>query len=170
MSSTPSTSSNHSTPSSSASQTRGVTSSASCRLPKFASFKSAKERERSSFFVRKNGSKRSKMAVSSKEVKVTIAVMEDAKKIKRGDSLPLKVPESSTPEEILRKAVEKHAAFNKRFNARIEYSLVFKDGTEVKTTLELILPSHSRWADIKRFLVTATHKYVFASCHSSKSA
>ena len=139
VSSTRSTSSNPSTRCSSTSQTRGGTGSSSSllpssKLPKFAVFKSAKEKERSSFFVRKGTSKRSKVAVpSKKEVKITIAVMEDAKKIKRGDSLPLKVPESSTPHEIPQKAIEKHVTFNKRFNAKIDYLLVFKDGTKVKT-------------------------------------
>ena len=115
--------------------TSGASSSSSPRLPELAALiNSAKEKERSSFFVRKSGSKRSKVVVpSKKEVKIIIAVMENAKTIKRGDSLPLQVPDSSTPDEILRNAVEKHAAFNKRFNAKISYSLVFKDGTEVKT-------------------------------------
>ena len=43
------------------------------------------------------------------------------------------MPESSTPNEILQKAIEKHATFNKRFNSKMDYLLVFKDGTKVKT-------------------------------------
>ena len=35
--------------------------------------------------------------------------------------------------KIRNAAVEKHAAFNKGFNFKIKYALVFKDGTEVKT-------------------------------------
>jgi hypothetical protein len=66
------------------------------------------------------------------EVKITVAVMED-NKVKRGNSLPLKVPAASTADEILNAALQKHTAFNKHFNSRHEYLLVFKDGTEVKT-------------------------------------
>ena len=97
----------------------------------FSTFKAAKEKERSSFFVRKKGSKRAKP--NDSEVKITIAVMEDITKIKRGDSLPLRVPASSSAKEILDAAVTKHATFNKRFNSKLEYVLVFKDGTEVTT-------------------------------------
>ena len=100
-------------------------------LSSFSAFKSAKEKETSSFFVRKKGSKRAKP--NDNNVKITIAVMEDVRKIKRGDSLPLKVPASSSAKEILDAAVMKHATFNKRFNSKLEYALVFKDGTEVTT-------------------------------------
>jgi hypothetical protein len=95
----------------------------------FSAFKKSKEKERSSFFVRKKGGKRAK---STMEVKITVAVMED-NKVKRGNSLPLKVPAASTADEILNAALQKHTAFNKHFNSRHEYLLVFKDGTEVKT-------------------------------------
>ena len=100
-------------------------------LGSFSAFKNGKEKERSSYFVRKKGSKRSKVA--NNDVKITIAIMEDTKKMKRGDSLPLKVPASSTANDILNAAVEKHAAFNKRFNSKLKYLLVFKDGTEANT-------------------------------------
>jgi hypothetical protein len=59
--------------------------------------------------------------------------MEDAKKIKQGDCLPLKVLESPTHDEILRRAIEKHAPFNKHFKSKIDYLLVFKHGTKIKT-------------------------------------
>ena len=59
--------------------------------------------------------------------------MEDITKIKRGDSLPLRVATLSTAKEILDTAVKKHATFNKRFNSKLEYVLVFKNGTEVTT-------------------------------------
>ena len=39
----------------------------------------------------------------------------------------------SLPEGILKSAVEKHATFNKRFNRKFKYALVFKDGREVAT-------------------------------------
>ena len=59
--------------------------------------------------------------------------MEDITKIKRGDSLLLRVATLSTAKEILDTAVKKHATFNKRFNSKLEYVLVFKNGTEVTT-------------------------------------
>lgn len=93
------------------------------------SFNAFKEKERSSFFVQKKVSKRAKL--DPNEVKITIAVMEDITKIKQGDSL--KIPASSSAKEILDVAVMKHATFNKRFNCKLEYTLVFKDGTEVIT-------------------------------------
>ena len=96
----------------------------------FSAFKKSKEKERSSFFVRKKGTKRSKS--ETMEVKITVAVMEN-NKVKRGNSLPLKVPAASTADEILNAAIQKHTAYNKHFNSRHEYLLVFKDGTEVKT-------------------------------------
>lgn len=97
----------------------------------FNAFKSGKEKERSSFFVRKKGVKRAK--VNDSEVKITIGIMDDVNKIKRGESIPLKVSPTSSPEEILNLAVEKHATFNKRFNRKLKYTLVFKDGREVAT-------------------------------------
>ena len=96
----------------------------------FSAFKKSKEKERSSFFVRKKGSKRSKS--ETMEVKITVAVMEN-NKFKRGNSLPLKVPAASTADEILNAVVQKHTAYNKHFNSRHEYVLVFKDGTKVET-------------------------------------
>lgn len=105
--------------------------SAKMSLDSFVTFKAAKEKERSSYFIRNKGSKRSKL--SDNEVKITIAVMEDVTKIKRGDSLPLKIPASSSAKDILDAAVTKHATFNKRFNSKLKYALVFKDGTEVTT-------------------------------------
>ncbi|XP_028416577.1 uncharacterized protein LOC114540654 [Dendronephthya gigantea] len=100
-------------------------------LSSFSAFKTAKEKERSSFFVRKKGSKRAKP--NDNDVKITIAVMEDSTKIKRGDALPLKVPTLSSAKDILDASVKKHATFNKRFNSKLKYALVFKDGTEVTT-------------------------------------
>ena len=96
----------------------------------FSAFKKSKEKERSSFFVRKKGSKRSKSETIV--VKITVAVMEN-NKVKRGNSLPLKVPAASTADEILNAAVQKHTAYNKHFNSRHKYVLVFKDGTKVET-------------------------------------
>lgn len=95
-------------------------------------FKRGKEKERSAYFVRKKGAKRAK--VNESEVTITIGVMKDINTIKRGESIPLKVLPSLPSEAILKAAIEKHATFNKRFNPRLNYTLVFKDGSEVATT------------------------------------
>ena len=100
-------------------------------LKSFSAFKSGKENERSPFFVRKKGAKRAK--ANESEVKITIGIMDDIDKIKRGESIPLKVSPSSSPEEILKLSVEKYATFNKRFNRKFKYALVFKVGREVAT-------------------------------------
>ena len=52
--------------------------------------------------------------------------MEDAKTIERGDSLPLQL----SPRLINSKW---NAAFNKRLNEKISYSMVSNDNNEVKT-------------------------------------
>ena len=94
-------------------------------------YKRGKEKERSGYFVRKKGAKRSR--VNESEVAITIGVMKDINTIKRGESIPLKVLPSFSSEAILKAAVEKHATFNKRFNSTLNYTLVFKDGSEVAT-------------------------------------
>ena len=58
-------------------------------LKSFSAFKSGKENERSAFFVRKKGAKRAK--ANESEVKITIGIMDDINKIKRGESIPLQV-------------------------------------------------------------------------------
>lgn len=106
------------------------TKSRSFSLPSFRAFKEKKEAERSSFFVRKPKSKKSKF--EEKEVVINVGIMKDTENIKRGETLPLKVFPSSTAVDILASAKKKHRDFNKRFNGGSDYSLVFKDGSEVK--------------------------------------
>ena len=81
--------------------------------------------------MQKKGIKLAK--VNDSEVKITIRIMEDVNKIKQGESIPLKVSSTSSPEQILNLAIEKHAMFNKHFNRKLKYTLVFKDGREVAT-------------------------------------
>ena len=57
--------------------------------------------------------------------------MDDFLKIKRGETIPLKVNSLATHEEILAAAIKKHGDFNKRFDIEGNYQLVFKDGTKV---------------------------------------
>lgn len=98
------------------------------KLKSLKDFKREKEKERSSFFVRRKGGKRAK--VSESDVTITIGINANGA-VKRGESIPLKVLPSSTSEMIRNAAVQKQAAFNKRFNPKHEHSLVFKDGSEV---------------------------------------
>ena len=100
-------------------------------LPSFAAFKSTKEKERQSFFSKKSGGRNKKRKVQTKEVTIQVGVMDDFLKIKRGETIPLKVNSLVTHEEILAAAIKKHGDFNKRFDIEGNYQLVFKDGTKV---------------------------------------
>lgn len=53
--------------------------------------------------------------------------------VKRGENLPLKILPSATDKDILVASIAKHRAFNKRFDGKSEYRLVYKDGSEVKS-------------------------------------
>jgi hypothetical protein len=106
--------------------TKKSKSTTNMSLSSFSAFKSAKEKE---LFL--CAEKRVETSKAKRQQRQNNAVMEDVRKIKLGDSLPLKVPASA--KEILDAAVMKHATFNKRFNLKLEYALVFKDGTEVTT-------------------------------------
>jgi hypothetical protein len=98
-------------------------------LESFENFKRQKESQRSSFFVRKNGRKSS--SKEEKEVVIYIGLMEEMCQVKRGEWLPLKIKSSATADDILEAAIQKHSTFNKRFNSKLKYKLVFKDGSEV---------------------------------------
>lgn len=99
-------------------------------VPSFKKFKQTKEAERQSFSVRKGNGKRGK--IKDKEGTINIGILQTNGAVKRGENLPLKVfPASSSPQMILEAAVEKHSAFNKRFQKNGSYNLVYKDGTEV---------------------------------------
>ena len=80
-------------------------------------FRSAKKKERNSFFVRRKGQKRSK--VTDPEVEITIAIMKN-KKAKRGNSLPRKISASATVDQILKAAILKNCTLNKSFNSKVE--------------------------------------------------
>ena len=68
-------------------------------------------------------------------MEITILVIEDAKKIKQGDLLPLKIPALFYAKKILNTAITKLATFNKGLNSKFEDALVFKDRTEVTSVL-----------------------------------
>ncbi|KAJ7354872.1 hypothetical protein OS493_029427 [Desmophyllum pertusum] len=63
-------------------------------------------------------------------VNIQVGIMKNDS-IKRGETLPLRVLPSLTPSEILEAAIKKHKSFNKRFNQRCNYILVYRDGSEV---------------------------------------
>ena len=104
-----------------------------CRglLSQGAAFKSTKEKERQNLFSKKSGRRNKKRKVQTKEVTIQVGVMDDFLKIKRGETIPLKVNLLATHEEILAAAIKKHGDFNKRFDIEGDYQLVFKDGTKV---------------------------------------
>ena len=97
-------------------------------LQNFQTFKRRKEKERSSFFVRKN-SRKSSTEVDN-DVVIYIGLMKEMCQVKRGEWLPLKIRSSATRDDILKAAVEKHTLFNKLFNPNVKYKLVFKDGSD----------------------------------------
>ncbi|XP_028408712.1 G2/M phase-specific E3 ubiquitin-protein ligase-like [Dendronephthya gigantea] len=102
-------------------------------LPSFAAFKTSKEKERQSFFSKKSGRLNKKRKVQVKEVCIQVGVMDDCLKIKRGETLPLKVNSMAMYDEILAAAIKKHRDFNKRFDSESNYQLVFKDGGDATT-------------------------------------
>ena len=83
------------------------------------------------FFLKKSGGRNKKRKVQTKEVTIQVGVLDDFLKIKRGETIPLKVNSLATHEEILAAAIKKHGDFNKRFYIEGNYQLVFKDGTKV---------------------------------------
>lgn len=100
-------------------------------LPSFAAFKATKEKERQNFFSKKSAGPNKKRKVQVKEVTIQVGVMDDCHKIKRGETLPLKVNSLATHDEILAAAIKKHGDFNKRFDSESTYQLIFKDGSNV---------------------------------------
>ena len=103
-------------------------------LPNFHTFKSQKESERKTFFARKPHAGHKKRKVDDEMVTINVGVMKEKGVIKRGETLPLKVPSTASAEDIRLAAVKKHTLFmNSRFiHSQCEYFLAFKDGSEVK--------------------------------------
>lgn len=99
-------------------------------FPNFEKYKSLKEQDRRGFDNRSNTRKKKRIAIES--VLIRVEVMNQDMTPRRGETLPVKVPSSATPDEIVQAAVAKHTAFNKRFQHDANYRLTFKDGTEVR--------------------------------------
>ena len=103
-------------------------------LPSFKSYKAKKGSERSSFFRAKSTNKTKKSKLEpEKEVTISVGIMTSKETVKRGENLPLKILPSATDKDILIASIAKHSAFNKRFDGKAEYRLVYKDGSEVKS-------------------------------------
>ena len=117
-------------------------------------FRSAKEKERNSFFVRRKGQKRSK--VTDAEVKITIAIMEN-KKAKRGNSLPFKISASATVDQILKAAILKHCTFNKFSTPKSNTYWFLKMVQKLKLFPGLIFQNPSPCAGTKRCPVLVIH-------------
>ena len=101
------------------------------QLPTLEAFKRKKETERSGFSVR--GKDKKKKRVQIETVSIQVGVMDENKSLKRGETLPLKISSTATPNEILEAAVSKHSTFNKRFDNKMKYRLLFRDGSAVKS-------------------------------------
>ena len=86
----------------------------------------------SGFAVRRKDKTKTKKRVEIETVAIPVGVTNEGKALKRGETLPLKVTSTATPKEILEAAVGKHSAFNKRFDPKIKYHLLFRDGSEVQ--------------------------------------
>ena len=101
-------------------------------LPNFHTFKSQKESERKTFFARKTHAGHKKRKVDDEMATINVGVTKDKGVIKRGETLPLKVPSTASAEDIRLAAVKKHTLFNSRFiHSQSEYILAFKEGSEV---------------------------------------
>ena len=88
---------------------RCETTTAPFSLPNFHTFKSQKESERKTFFARiKAHAGHKKRKVDDEMVTINVGVMKEKGVIKRGETLPLKVPSTASAEDIRLAAVKKH--------------------------------------------------------------
>lgn len=116
-------------------------------MPTYAQFARAKSEERQSNFRPK---KRSKPNVH--EVTVNIGLMEyivSELKPCRGSSLPLKISDSASYDEIRAAAIKKREAFDKRFQPERGYVLAYQDTSIARlipgTQEEFILKKYKDW-------------------------
>ena len=120
----------------------------------FDQFRVRKEEDRSKHF-KKKGAKKLKIdnkANVRAEVKINIGIMmkkDDELFIRRGATLPLKVPEDITGDDLLGKAVEKHQHFNKdmiKHGNKEFYYLLFGDKSKANT-----IPGYNEPFILKRY-------------------
>ena len=94
-----------------------------------------------------------------KDVSINIGIMRYVNgtlKFCRGRNLPVTVPSSASRDDILTKAVTKHANHDKNLiRDDLRYTLLYPDGTEVKT-----LPGSSDCFILHKFLFAAPFSYL----------
>ena len=125
------------------------TASCSRRNVFFSSFRARKEADRSSFFkpTAKKAKTEEKQTAPVK-INIGIMVMKDGKlSIKRGATLPLSVLPDIDSQQLLTKAVEKHARFNNNLiNSATIYHLLYPGCKQV-----LNLPGSSEPFSLKKY-------------------
>ncbi|RUA04597.1 MAG: hypothetical protein DSY43_06010 [Gammaproteobacteria bacterium] len=105
----------------------------------FKEFHSKKERERASFFRSKG--KRNRPSENLEEtVKISIGIMlYDGYELRkqRGKNLMVNIKKAATKEDILKMSIDKHSAHSSDLiNARLKYTLLYDDGSEVEKLKE----------------------------------
>ncbi len=95
---------------------------------------------------------------------IQVSVMDDNFKVKRGETIPLKVALSTTAHVILAAAIKKQSDFNKRFDNGIIYVLVFKDGTNIEVIPGTDPPEQftsQRYKEVSGFGYLRIYLYLF---------
>ena len=75
-----------------------------------------------------------KRKIEDKEVTIQVGVMNEHFKVKRGETIPLKISSTASAHTILAAATKKHGDFNRRFenDNGSNYMLAFKDGGDIE--------------------------------------
>ena len=97
-------------------------------LPGFSIYNTEKEKERRGFNFR---GKEKKRRVEPQHVVISVGIMVENEKPRRSETLPVSVETTAAAESIVEAAISKHVAFNKRFDKRHSYRLLYKDGSRV---------------------------------------
>ena len=62
---------------------------------------------------------------------ISVGIMGENEKPRRRETLPVSVETTAAAESIVEAAISKHVAFNKRFDKRHSYRLLYKDRSHV---------------------------------------
>ena len=105
----------------------------------FEEFRKRKEERRSSYFIPKSKTKRKTPPKANENVTISVGIMRSCDNMTlkrvRGSTMALTCGASSNQKVILELAVAKHSRFNRAFNGDLKYTLLYPDGSEVKSTL-----------------------------------
>jgi hypothetical protein len=84
--------------------------------------------------VKKSATINQKRKIEDKEVTIQVGVMNEHFKVKRGETIPLKISSTASADTILAAATKKHGDFNRRFenDNGSNYMLAFKDGGDIE--------------------------------------